>query len=400
MIEVTKLRKSFKFYNKPVDRLKELILRKPFHHRYVALDDISFYVNSGETLGILGQNGAGKSTLLKLLSGVLLPDAGNISLNGRITGLLELGTGFDPNMSGRHNIHINGLLIGMSNAEIEVREERIIAFSELGSFIDEPLRTYSSGMIMRLAFSIAIHADPTCFLIDEALSVGDGHFQQKCIKRIREFRESGGSIIFVSHDLNAVKMICDRAIVLEKGKVVFSGDAENAVNAYNKIMAKLDEQENLLTQSSDQNREYGTREAEIIHASLTGDNSNSHVVSTGETVTLTVRFKANTFLPSTTLGFVIRDRFGQDIFGTNTYYLDHKITDTKEGVIHVDIRFQAMFSAGKYTVTLALHDEEHHLNACYHWFDNYLQFEVAGSQVPLFSGVAYFPVKISHSTGK
>ncbi|WP_151704823.1 ABC transporter ATP-binding protein [Nitrincola alkalilacustris] len=394
MIDVKHLHKRFKLYTKPADRLKEILLRRPFHTNYHALNDVSFRVENGETLGILGQNGAGKSTLLKLLSGVLLPDAGEINIAGRVTGLLELGTGFDSALSGTHNIRTNGLLIGMTEQEIVEREQKIIEFSELGDFIHEPLRTYSSGMLMRLAFSIAIHADPRCFLIDEALSVGDGHFQQKCIKRIKQFRESGGSIIFVSHDLNAVKMICDRAIVLDQGEVVFQGSSEGAVNHYNQIMAKLDKQEARIAARVREENHYGTGEAMIRDASLTGSHSRSHVVSSGEQAELCVTFESTVELESVSLGFMIRDRFGQDIFGTNSCLLKREIP------MQPGQRYQARFvlpmniAVGKYTITLALHSDENHLERCYHWCDNYLQFEVAGSHVPLFSGITYIPTTL------
>ena len=188
MIEVNGLSKRFKMYGRPSDRLKEVLFRRSFHHSHLAVNDASFRVGSGETLGIIGKNGAGKSTLLKLLTGVLQADAGDIQIDGRMTGLLELGTGFDMELSGLQNIISNALLLGMTMDEIRARREDIVAFSELGDYIGESLRTYSSGMIMRLAFSIAIHADPRCFVVDEALSVGDAHFQQKCMRRIKEFR--------------------------------------------------------------------------------------------------------------------------------------------------------------------------------------------------------------------
>lgn len=191
MIAVNGITKRFKLYAKPSDRLKELVFGRCYHHTYTALDNVSFKVGKGEAVGILGKNGAGKSTLLKLLTGILLPDAGRIDIQGKVTGLLELGTGFDFNLSGLENITTNGLLLGMTPAEIRSLRDQIIAFAELEHYIKEPLRTYSSGMVMRLAFAIAIHANPDCFIVDEALSVGDAHFQQKCMRKIRRFRERG-----------------------------------------------------------------------------------------------------------------------------------------------------------------------------------------------------------------
>ncbi len=230
--------------------MKEIVTRKKYHTDFQALNDVSFAVADGETLGIVGQNGAGKSTLLKILTGILLPDSGTISIDGKITGLLELGTGFNAEMTGIENIYMNGTLLGMSREEIDRKKDTVIAFTELGDFIYEQLKTYSSGMVMRLAFAIAIHADPRCFVVDEALSVGDAHFQQKCMKRIKEFRKSGGSIIFVSHDMNAVKMLCDKAILLNHGAIVEEGSPETVVNSYNFMISKLNDRENKMTVST------------------------------------------------------------------------------------------------------------------------------------------------------
>ncbi|NLE00520.1 MAG: ABC transporter ATP-binding protein, partial [Fibrobacter sp.] len=232
MIRVSGISKRFKIFPSPACRLKERIFNRSYHHEYLALSNITFEVNPGETMGIIGENGAGKSTLLKILSGVLLPDTGFVELSGKITGLLELGTGFNYELTGLENVFMNGTFLGMTNEEIEFKKNTIINFAELGVFINEPLKTYSSGMIMRLAFAIAIHADPECFLVDEALSVGDAYFQQKCMRKIQEFKEGGGSIIFVSHDLDAVKVLCDKAIRLKHGKIEKIGSPKEVVDSY------------------------------------------------------------------------------------------------------------------------------------------------------------------------
>jgi len=383
MISVEHLSKSFKLYGKPSDRLKEMLIRRPCHTRHRVLQDINFLVADGEALGILGRNGAGKSTLLKLLTGVLLADTGSIQLGGKVTALLELGTGFDSNQTGMKNILTNGLLIGMTAEEVAARREKIIEFSELGRYIDEPLRTYSSGMVMRLAFSIAIHADPDVFIIDEALSVGDGHFQQKCMRRIRQFRASGGSIIFVSHDLNAVKMLCDRVLVLDHGVVVADGEPEVAVNAYNQLLGADDVE----PASSIVDEGYGSYEAKIMSVSLTGDDSESSVVSCGEQASLKVVVEAREPLASMTLGVMIRDRFGQDMFGTNTHHLGQAL-DLKAGEVkQYELSMLMSLAPGKYTVTVALHEGADHTRHCYHWWDNAAGFEVAGIRGAQFGGV-------------
>ncbi|MBX9409681.1 ABC transporter ATP-binding protein [Pseudomonas baetica] len=385
MLEVENVCKEFKLYSRPWHRLKEIVLRRSFHRHHRALDNITFSVASGETLGILGRNGAGKSTLLKMLNGVLLPDSGQIKITGRVTGLLELGTGFDPNLSGSQNIVGNGLLLGMTRQQIEERRQSIVDFSELGAFIHEPIRTYSSGMSMRLAFSIAIHADPDTFLIDEALSVGDGHFQQKCMRRIKEFRAKGGSIIFVSHDLNAVKMICDRAIVLSEGKIVANDYPENAVNVYNQLLGADDEDYSERAPVVESG--YGSRQAILEQIVFAGAGSKSTILSSGDTAMLDVTIAAQQDLADVSLGLMIRDRFGQDIFGTNSHYLNYPIAMLSGERKNLRYSFSMRLAPGKYTITLALHDGADHTNNCYHWHDNAIGFEVAGINGSFFGGI-------------
>lgn len=388
MIEAHRLSKHFRFYAQPSDRLKEIITRKPRHRRHTALDDISFQVANGETLGILGRNGAGKSTLLKILTGVLMPDSGSFHLEGRITGLLELGTGFDANLTGAQNIRANGLLLGMTSQQIEERRQAIIEFSELGGFIDEPLRTYSSGMVMRLAFSIGIHADPSCFVIDEALSVGDAHFQQKCMRRIREFRAQGGSIIFVSHDMNAIKMLCDKVIVLEGGHVVFNGEPEAGANFYNRLLAEDTE----LADEGLETAYYGTGEVKVAQCTLCGRDSGGSSLASGETAEILVDLESYTDLDDITVGLMIRDRFGQDIFGTNTWYLDQPLAmragERKRCRLTVDMNL----APGKYTLTLALHESSDHTRRCYQWCDNLVRFDISGIRGSIFGGICRLPL--------
>lgn len=386
MIKVNNIYKHFKLYSKPSDRLKEIMFRRTYHHHHEALKGISFTVEAGETLGILGKNGAGKSTLLKIITGVILADSGECHVDGKITGLLELGTGFDENLTGIQNIQGNGLLIGMSQKEIEQQRGAIIDFSELGDYIQEPLRTYSSGMRMRLAFAIAIHAKPDCFIIDEALSVGDAYFQQKCIRKIREFRDQGGSMIFVSHDLNAVKMICDKVMVLDQGEVVSQGSPEEAVNYYNRIIAKLNEQENALGKAK-KAQNFGNNKATIKSVELIGERSLSSVVSSGEQAKIKIQVQSNEQIDDLTIGIMIRDRFAQDIFGTNSYLLE-ETQHLQPGELYQYIFKLSMdIAPGKYTLTVALHSQDHHIDDCYHWVDNMLSFEVAGYVNEQFAGV-------------
>lgn len=386
MIRVEGLNKSFRLYRQPSDRLIEILTRRPRHQVHAALRDVGFDVAQGESLGIIGRNGAGKSTLLKLLTGVLLPDGGSIHIDGRVTGLLELGTGFNLELSGLQNLRNNAMLLGMTPDEIEARREEILAFSELGRFIEEPMKTYSSGMIMRLAFAIAVHAEPTLFLVDEALAVGDAHFQQKCMRRIRAFREQGGSILFVSHDLNAVKMLCDRAMLLEGGRVMEIGNPEAVVNRYNLLIARLEEHARI-TPEADGPGAYGSGEVLITQVSVEGAGSGTAHLSSGEEAVIQVWLESHADLKDVTVGILLRDRYGQDIFGTNSRLMGVPIGLRRGARLRVDYRLRMDIGVGKYTVTAAVHADETHVLGCYHWCDQVATFEVAGILGDRFTGV-------------
>jgi len=393
MLKVHHLQKDFRLYDRPIDRLKEAVTRRPLHRLHHALRDVSFQVAPGETLGVIGRNGAGKSTLLKIVTGVTMPDAGEVVTEGRTTGLLELGTGFNPELSGRQNIIANGLMLGLKRQEIDERLEAIIAFAELEAFIDEPVRTYSSGMVMRLGFSSAIHAEPSCFVVDEALSVGDAHFQQKCMRRIRAFQASGGAILFVSHDLNAVKMLCDRAIVLEEGTVVADADPEEAVNHYNRLIAGQAGESDRQTAIFEDAYGYGSGLARITTANLAGEDSGATTVAGGEWVAINLTLQAEQPVADLTCGILLRDRFGQDIYGVNTHYLDAPLTLDAGAAVDIQFWLRAELVAGDYTVTVALHSAENHLENCFHWCDNLLRLQVAGVRGHAFSGVCRLPTQ-------
>lgn len=323
MISASNISKTFKLYQTPSDRLKEIFLRRCYHREFQALRDVSFEVQEGETLGIIGENGAGKSTILKVLTGILMPDTGSVDVTGKITGLLELGTGFNAEFSGIDNIFHNATYLGLSRREIEERLDKIIEFTELQDFIHEPIKTYSSGMVMRLAFSVAIHADPQAFVVDEALSVGDAYFQQKCMRKIKEFKNNGGSIIFVSHDMNAVKVLCDRAMLLDHGMVIEDGVPDQAINTYNFLLAKKGKGEEVrIIDQSDRINSYGNQKVEIIGIHLLNTKYHeTELFMSGERCIINVSIKTTQPTDDITVGVLIRDRFGQDIFGTNTHHL-------------------------------------------------------------------------------
>lgn len=389
MISVQGISKRFKLYQKPSDRLKEIVLRRSFHKAFQAVNNVSFEVEAGQTLGIVGENGAGKSTVLKLLTGILIPDSGVVNIAGKITGLLELGTGFNSEFSGIDNIFHNATYLGLSRREIEERMDRIVEFTELGSFINEPIKTYSSGMVMRLAFSVAIHADPRAFVVDEALSVGDAYFQQKCMEKIRAFKGNGGSIVFVSHDLNAVKVLCDRAILLEKGSVVEKGDPEAVINAYNFLIAKRSRGDEITYEGQDVSSGYGNRKVVIDDVALIDESNNSsEILISGHGLKMRITLKGHGTVDDLTLGISIRDVFGRDIYGTNSFHLKRQMSIKKDETLVVTYLFDEFnLGPGKYTVTVAAHAGSTHVDECYHWLDRGAVFEVVAGSDHVFAGL-------------
>ena len=240
VVRATNVSKHYDVYRRPADRLIEMITRRPRHTTFPALESVSFDVERGETVGVIGQNGAGKSTLLKLLCGVTRPTSGTIEAHGTIASILELGAGFHPEFTGRDNAALNAAILGLSAEEVRQRLPAILEFSELGSFIDRPVKTYSSGMYMRLAFSVAVNVDPEILVIDEALAVGDGHFQKKCMDKIRDFQERGKTILFCSHALYYINAICRRTLWLDRGRAMRFGPSVDVVHDYEKFLLERD----------------------------------------------------------------------------------------------------------------------------------------------------------------
>ncbi len=390
VISVEGLCKTFRIYRNPMDRLREAVGGKPLHHTHVALRDISFSVAAGEALAIVGRNGAGKSTLLKIVTGIMLPDAGHVRSTGKVAGLLELGAGFDGNQSGLQNVRANAALLGLTHAEIEESIPHIVGFSELGDYINAPVRTYSSGMAMRLGFSIAVHARPSCFIIDEALSVGDARFQQKCLQKIQAFRRAGGSLLFVSHDLNAVKVLCDRAIVLEAGSVTYQGEPEVACLTYQKLLMKFDDASSL-----DQRR-YGQGDVQIRSAELLNQRGDRRRFASGEEVSLRIELESTVDAANLSLGFMVRDRLGQDIFGTNTHLLKTTIECRAGEGLLVEFTLLLNLGPGGYAITVGLHDRDDYTNDVQDWWNNSLTFDVDYAGEPDFVGVCPLPVNSVH----
>ena len=395
ILEVKNITKTYKIYKSNFDRLKEVFTKKHYHKEFISNKNISFDLFESETLGIIGVNGAGKSTILKQIAGVIVPTSGEILRHGRVTALLELGTGFNPHLSGYENIFLNGTLIGMTHKECQERADEIIAFSELGDYINEPIKTYSSGMSMRLAFSIAIYSQPQVLIVDEALSVGDAHFAAKCTKALRERKEQKMSIIYVSHDLNSLKLLCDRVILLNHGEIVKEGKPEEVINSYNFLISKLnDDEEKMIIKNAD-NSSFGTFDVEISDVNIKGENSNSNMISSGEKATIKIKINSKKNIPDMTVGMMIRDKFGQDIFGTNTYHhkLDIDFEQDKEYLCSYNMPLN--IGAGKYSITVAVHSQDTHLEECSHWLDYAADFEVAGVEGDMFTGICKLEPKIS-----
>jgi len=388
VLEVKNISKIYKVYRSNLDRLKEIFTDKNYHKEFVSNKGISFDLFKGETLGIIGTNGAGKSTILKIIAGVIEPTKGNIITHGRVTALLELGTGFNPELNGIENIYLNASLIGMTQTEITAKEADIIAFSELGEYIYEPIKTYSSGMGMRLAFSIAIFSNPQILIVDEALSVGDAHFAAKCTKALASLKEKDMSIIYVSHDLNSLKLLCDRVILLNKGSLIDEGSPENVINNYNFLIAKLNDEENTLTTKTQNSNSFGTFDIEISDVIIKGKNSHSDIISSGEDTTITLKITSKKPTQNMTIGIMIRDKFGQDIFGTNTFHHDLNIDFKANQNYTCSFEMPLNIGVGKYSITAAVHSQDTHLDNCSHWLDHATTFEVSGIKDELFVGIA------------
>lgn len=394
ILEVKNITKIYKIYASSFDRLKEIFCNKSYHKKFTSNKDISFDLYEGETLGIIGVNGAGKSTILKIITGIINPTSGEILRHGRVTALLELGTGFNDELKGYENIFLNGTLIGMSQQECQAKAKDIITFSELGDYIHEPIKTYSSGMKMRLAFSIAIYSEPQILIVDEALSVGDAHFAAKCTRALRERKEQNMSIIYVSHDLNSLKLLCDRVLLLNHGEIVEQGNPEDVINTYNFLISKLnDTQEKMIIKQSD-NSSFGTFDVEIISVTIQGEYSRANVISSGENSIVKIKIASKKDISNMTVGIMIRDRFGQDIFGTNTYHYKLNLDFKANSQYTCSYSMPLNIGIGKYSITAAVHSEDTHLNNCSHWLDNAANFEVAGIIGEPFVGLCNLHPKI------
>lgn len=413
-ISVSGLAKTYKLYHTNQDRVKEALhpFRKKYHVPFHALSDVSFEVPKGMTMGIIGRNGSGKSTLLQIICGIVPPTSGVCEVHGRISAILELGAGFNPEFTGRQNVFLNGAILGLTHQEITERFEAIERFADISHFIDQPVKTYSSGMYVRLAFAVAINVDPDILVVDEALAVGDVYYQHKCMHRMKTLMQQGVTIIFVSHDLGSVKSLCSQAILLDNGRIAAQGNTEIVVNAY--YYQKIHEEcgiDNLPRENSEQiqpsvnqpqpsissrwdfmyehNADFvkrnselrsGSGDVKVQNAELLNDKGIPVVRFIFEEMIL-VRIYLEFFQASdnTNVGFIIRDKNGNDLLGTNLFVENKRIGFKPVGSrVVVDFSFRNILRHGSYSISFGVgnSDELGKMNLItFDWVDNALVFE-------------------------
>ena len=403
-ITVSNVGKAYKHYPSRWSRLREWLTPGECvcHETKWVLQDISFAVKPGEALGIIGINGAGKSTLLKLIAGTTQPTSGCIRMGGRVAALLELGMGFHPDFTGRQNAFMAGQLLGLSSKEISRLMPAIEDFAEIDDHIDQPIRIYSSGMQMRLAFSVATAIRPDILIVDEALSVGDAYFQHKSFDRIREFRKQGTTLLIVSHDKAAIQSICDRAILLNSGHLAMEGEPEAVMDCYNAMLADKQNQTIRQLERTDGKIQTVSGTGDVILEEVTllnSDNQPIEIISIGSLLQISVRFKAMVDVPSLTIGFVLKDRLGQPIFGTNTYHLKHDLGNYKANQIaECTFSLEANFGEGIYSVAIALHSGDNHLRENYEWRDLAAMINVINFDKPTSVGTGWVRVEVESKT--
>jgi len=391
-VRTRQLGKAYKRYRRKAGRLLEWIGAGPQHELTWVLRDVTFDIERGESVGIVGANGAGKSTLLKIIAQTVRPTTGAFELEGRVAALLELGIGFHPDFTGRQNVLMSGNLLGIQTSELERLMGAIEAFAEIGDYIDRPVRTYSSGMQVRLAFSVATAVRPDILIVDEALSVGDAYFQHKSFDRIRQFRDQGTTLLFVSHSPGAVKTLCDRAILLEHGCVLRDDAPDATLEYYNAIIAAHRAEHAIRETETETGRKAtrsGTSDATISEVELLKEGRSVRAVHSGDSVTVRISLSTQSALPDLTVGILIRDRLGNDVFGTNTFHLGMNRTAVTAGErLAIEFDFPSLdLGAGTYSLTAALHSHEVHISSNYDWWDRAVVFQVIQKSHPLTIGI-------------
>lgn len=401
-LRIKHLGKAYKLYRRKWSRLAETVIpgSRRYHDLYWPIRGINFEITPGEAMGIIGRNGAGKSTLLKIITGTIQATEGTVEKSGRIAALLELGLGFHPDYTGRQNVALMGLLLGFDAEELGEKMTEIEEFAEIGWHMDEPIRTYSSGMQVRLAFSVATAVRPDILIVDEALSVGDLYFQHKCFARIRQFKEQGTTLLFVSHDPAAIKSICDRAILLDEGKIAFDGIPQDVLDYYNALVAKQEKTSRILQIADDRGKiqtRSGSGEATVVDVHICNDKREAaRMFDVGEKISLEIIFKTHVPLSQIVVGFLIKDKLGNDIYGTNTFYYDHILDGINAGSLYrATFGLDLNLGQGSYSVTVALTNSYTHLEKNYEWLDRAAIFEVVNLSKRHFVGLAYLSTVVS-----
>ena len=402
MLELRNVGKAYRRFPHARDRLLEAVapwLGKR-HETVWVLRNVNLTVSRGESVGIIGHNGAGKSTLLKLVTGTAKATEGTIRAGGRIAAILELGMGFHPEFTGRQNASMSGRLLGLSAKDVNEAMPAVEAFAEVGAYFDQQLRVYSSGMQVRLAFSIATAVRPDVLIVDEALSVGDTYFQHKCTARMRSFREQGTTMLLVSHDPTAVRTLCDRAILLDYGKVIKDDAPDRVLDYYNAIIARREAEYRIREveagAGSRRSIRSGDGRAMIESVDLFDAHGRSmRALRSNAPAKLRVVIGVKSSLPSMTVGFLIRDRLGNDVFGTNTHHLGNPVAALDAGrrfACEFDIGRMSLGS-GHYSIAIALHEADSHVASNHDWWEQALVFEVLPDDEPFRVGVANLPVR-------
>jgi lipopolysaccharide transport system ATP-binding protein len=392
LVLVQNVSKLYRLYRRPSDRLRELLPGAGTHHSdFWALKDIGFEVEKGEVLSLVGPNGCGKSTLLQIVSGILQPTTGRVVTRGRIAALLELGAGFNPEFSGRENVYLNGEIMGLSRAEIDKAMPSIEAFAEIGEFMERPVKEYSSGMYVRLAFSTAIHVDPEILIVDEALAVGDAVFANRCVRKFEELRARKITVLFVSHDLGLVKALSDRAILLLQGRIEAQGTPNDVINRYIGLVLERQQARGKKEGRVRGSFRHGDGASEILSAEILNVRGEAVTsIASGEPVTIRVRSRFHAAASDPMVGILLRTRIGMDVYGTNTRIEKMPLGDFEAGdELEVDFQLACWLTPQQYTLTVATQEAD---GSSHDWLDDTIAFDVVDTRVA--AGVANLRAKV------
>jgi len=400
-LSVAGLGKCFRVYRSALHRLGAWLGLPVRHEDRWVLRDISFSVQPGESVGLVGRNGAGKSTLLKLITGVMAPSCGQVQVSGRVSALLELGMGFHPEFTGRQNVLMQAYLQGMSHEEVAGLMASIAEFAELGDYFDMPVRVYSSGMQVRLAFSVATAVRPDVLIVDEALAVGDAYFQHKCFDRIRRFKEAGTTLLFVSHDPGTVKSLCERAILIEGGRIMRDGVPADVLDLYNAIIVPEVASQAIgdLARAEGGGLRFGDGRLHIREACWRVHGQETVALTAGQPAELHLLVEARESMVDFTIGLLVKDRLGNDIFGTNTFHLAQEPGPLAAGQCQAYVfRFLVLnLGPSHYSLTLALHASSNHLAGNYDWWERAITFQVVPEEGNRSIGVCHMPVQLERT---